>query len=204
MPSESNRDIQPELLVAGADMFNYYQRLSQSRIVLTFKGAMSQEVLVELGDLIRVPDQTPDVGASVVKKLFAIIVEMAQNVLHYSCERVYLPHIERDVGVGMIILQQTDDAYLIGCGNRMLTKRVSEVDERCAYVNTLNKDELREYYNAERKKARSDDSAGAGLGFIDISRRAGSPLIYSFYDLSEDESFFTLSVKLDKATTKKA
>lgn len=181
-------------------MFRFYEGLSDSHVMLTFKGAMSQDTLVEIGDILRLPDTDID-GAhytSTIKKLFAIMVEMAQNILFYSAERRYLPSQDKEVGIGMLVLMQSDSNYIVACGNRMSNRHVESIEQKCRYINQLDATQLRKYYTEQRRQSRPVDSSGAGLGLIDIARRSGNALQYSFHRIDDSESFFTLSVKLDK------
>jgi len=181
-------------------MFDYYRELEASDITLTFKGAMSQHTLVELGDVLRLPETDRDCDdTSTVKKLFAIMVEMAQNILLYSSQRRFLPAQNREVGVGMLVLMQNDHRYVLSCSNRLARSEAARIEERCQHINRLSPEELRQLYRQERRKPRSDDQ-GAGLGLIDIARRAGSPLQYAFHEIGEGEYFFTLSVAVAKVT----
>ncbi|MDE1171764.1 MAG: SiaB family protein kinase [Verrucomicrobium sp.] len=192
-----------DVLIQGESMFRYYQKVRDSRIVFAFKGAMLQETLVEIGDLVRGPiaaAEGADGGA--MRRLFAIVIEMTQNVLNYSHEREFLPQQGRDVGVGMIVVQQTDDQFIVSSGNMIRNDRVPVIEERCRYVNTLGPDGLRAYYSQERKKDRPADSKGAGLGFIDIAKKSQNPLTFAFVPVDADASFFSLSAKINKFNPK--
>lgn len=181
-------------------MFRYYQNLSERDIILTFKGAMSQDALVELGDLLRVPDADVErVSPSTIKRLFAILVEMAQNILYYSSERQYLPHLNREVGVGLLVLKQNSEAFTIACGNCIESERVADIETKCKFINSLDSEALRQLYNEERRRLRQRDDAGAGLGLIDIARRSGHPLEYSFHEMDASNAFFTLTAWVEKA-----
>ncbi len=169
--------------------------------MLTFKGAMSQDALVEIGDVVRLTrHQRPEPEPQQIKKLFAIMVEMAQNILTYSSERQFMSELGRDVGIGMIMLLKRNEAFMLRCGNCVLNEQVEAIRQKCEYINTLDKDELRRYYTQELKKAAEPGSNRAGLGLIDIARRSGRPLDYAFHPVKDDCSFFTLSVTLNRKT----
>ena len=42
------------------------------------------------------------------------------------------------------------------------------------------------------------DKGGAGLGFIDIARKTGSPLEYHFEPLDDKNSFFLLKTSISR------
>ena len=70
--------------------------------------------------------------------------------------------------------------------------------KRIDYLNTLDKQELRKIYR-EKIRAENDDpdSQGAGIGLIEIARRASSKIEYRFTPLDSGDTFFTLFVTVD-------
>lgn len=180
-------------------LFRYYETLCHRDVILTFKGAMSQETLVELGDLLAVPDADSECPSpSVVRKLFAILVEMAQNIFRYSSERAFLKSAQREVGIGLLVLKQTEQAYTLAGANRMAIAKIATLTERCNHINALSPAELRKHFNEERRKERDPGQQGAGLGLIDIARRSGHPLAYSIHPIDDTEAFFTLTATVDR------
>jgi hypothetical protein len=162
--------------ILGQSLLDYYRGLDKSKIILLFKGAMSQDTLVRIGDLIRLPSE--EMGAdNYSKRLFAVMVEMAQNILFYSQEREVLPII---------------------CGNRVNPDQKARLEAQCQKVNGMSQDELREYYSQQRRKMVHEGSKGAGLGLIDIAKRSKNPLVYDFHPMDEDQYFFSLSVHINR------
>ena len=163
-----------------------------------FKGAMSQSTLIRIGELIRLPfEELGEANSS--KRLFAIMVEMSQNILYYSQEREFFPSTGLTVGVGIVLVQQTPLTYEILCGNVVDTKQREHLEKECAIINTMNQEQLREYYNVQRRKEVHEFSKGAGLGLIDIARKAKNPLEYHFYTKEEDRHFFSLSTSISRS-----
>ena len=60
-------------------------------------------------------------------------------------------------------------------------------------INKSNKKSLKELYKEQIKKGRLSDKGGAGLGFIDIARKTGQQLMYSFLDINEKKTYFVLT-----------
>jgi hypothetical protein len=47
-------------------------------------------------------------------------------------------------------------------------------------LNRMNKDELKAAYKEQLKKARGSDCPSAGLGLIDMARKASAPIEYAW------------------------
>jgi len=63
-------------------------------------------------------------------------------------------------------------------------------------VNNLSKEELNQLYKQKIKEGRLSEKGGAGLGFIDIARKTGQKLVYSFLKIDEEKSFFVLTTTI--------
>lgn len=83
-----------------ANLFQQYQDTKDHKILLSFKGAISQEVVTEFGSMIR-----SSLSAETnTKKIFAVFIELAQNIVRYSAEQESGP--DENSGVGIILLRE--------------------------------------------------------------------------------------------------
>jgi Family of unknown function (DUF6272) len=185
-----------ENIILGTSLLDYYKGINKSKIILLFKGAMSQNTLVRIGDLIRLPSE--EVGADVYsKRLFAIMVEMAQNILFYSQEREISPATGVNVGVGIILVQQMPAVYQIICGNKVSQEQKDRLETQCTKINGMSQEDLRDYYSQQRRKMVQEGSKGAGLGLIDIAKRSKNPLVFDFQTMADNQYFFSLVAQIN-------
>ncbi|HHC24848.1 MAG TPA: hypothetical protein ENK58_05450 [Desulfobacterales bacterium] len=56
----------------------------------------------------------------------------------------------------------------------------------------MSQDELRKYYKEQRRKKPDARSKGAGLGFIEVARKAGRPIAFDFRKADGDFYFFSI------------
>ncbi|MDW7695585.1 SiaB family protein kinase [Flammeovirgaceae bacterium SG7u.111] len=172
----------------------FRNEIKSNSISMAFQGAFSKDILSLIAiNLKKIPNSD-----FVSKKIFALVVEMAQNVHHYSAKRVYSKELQRDIGIGILTISENDDCYIISSGNYIYQKDGIEIDDRFAKINHLSSDELKELYKKQRKQPQRKDKPGANLGFIDMRRKSGHPLDYMIKKIDENESFFILSVKINK------
>jgi len=89
------------------------------------------------------------------------------------------------------------DTFFVQTKNAVKNESMAFLTGKINHLNSLDKNELRQYY---KEKMRSDndnpESQGAGLGLIEIARRATAPIEYAFTPLSEGFSFFTMYVEI--------
>ncbi|MBK8393767.1 MAG: hypothetical protein IPL26_00770 [Leptospiraceae bacterium] len=173
-------------------LYNQYLEIKDHKVLVSFKGAISQEVLTEFGTMIK-----SSLSAETnTKRIFAVFVELAQNILHYSSEQQ--PNLGGNAGVGIIVLKEKQNLFFLSSGNLVSNQSVEKIKAKCEKVNEMNKDQLKVYHQELIRGGRPDGSKGAGLGIVDIARKCDSPVdcVVDFVD--EKNSFLTLSVSFKK------
>ncbi len=180
-------------------LFLQYQQMTQFKILMSFKGVFAQPALVEMGNTIRNSLGNESVKATVMKKIFAIFIELSQNILHYSAEKE-LDLDGRESGVGLLIVSDNGDRYCVSSGNLISNDDVERIGGQCQAVIDASRDDLKEMYNRRRKGERPAESKGAGLGLIDMARKSDYPLEYEIRPFNEKYSFFMLSSYISKGS----
>lgn len=183
------------------DMLNYYNLVKDNNIILIYNGPIWSEVVEEIGETVKKRLEIEALPLVVSQSIFSVFVEQMYNILNYSAEREQFlsekSGKEFNVATGIFILGAKDKTYFVQCGNKIRTDQSGLIKERIDHLNTLDKVALRKYYK-ERMKAEdaNPDSKGAGIGLIEIARRASSKMEYSFVALPDGFSFFTLYVNI--------
>ena len=169
--------------------------LKYNHVYMSFSGVFSQDILTLIGlSLKRVPNSD-----LVSRRLFALAIEMTQNIYHYSNKKVYSEKDKRYIGTGTVAIGENDEFHLITSGNFMDTNKTERLIKRSSYINSLDDAGLKEYYREQRKKPRTDGMPGANLGLIDMRRRSSNKLGIFIEKVDEKDSFFTLAVKIRKS-----
>lgn len=168
--------------------------LVENHVSLAFHGVITQDILSLLGHRYR---NSHD-NLVVSKRIFAIIIELAQNILHYSAEKVFSEKDQREVGVGVIGVSETASQFIISSGNYIYPDDAAKMVERCNFINSLGNEELKEYYREQRRMPQREGKPGANLGFIDMRRKSGNPIEIEVWDQELNKPFFVLTIKVNK------
>lgn len=132
--------------------------------------------------------------------VFSIFVEQMNNILMYSAEKELKSLTEgeqHDVSKGIFILGVQDKNYFIQCGNVVTDSSAEILKTRIDYLNTLDKKELRKYYKQRMSEENSNpESKGAGIGLIEIARRASGLIEYDLEPYGEGLQYFTMYVSI--------
>jgi hypothetical protein len=143
-----------------------------------------------------------DISLSASQAVFSVFVEQMNNIMMYSADKerkTSLEGIPLEVSKGIFILGVYDAKYFIQCGNTVTHYNAEVLKKRIDYLNTLNKKELR-LYHKQQMYAENDnpESKGAGIGLIEIARRASAPIDYEFEPYSNDLQYFTMYITVQQ------
>jgi len=175
------------------NLYNFKNELDKQGIFLGFSGPISQELLVEIGDTLKNKMKMEEATSSSTRtKVFAMLIEQAQNIIHYSAEKVQPEHSPATLSSGIIVVGYNHNHYYVLCGNRVDNNSVEQLRDKLTILQNMNKDELKCYYREQRKQNAPTNSKGAGLGFIELARKSVKPIEFHFQSIDKQFSFFSL------------
>ena len=181
------------ILLMLENLYSFKTELNQRGIFFCFSGPISQDLLVEIGDTLKNKMKLEETNSSTVTKVFAMFVEQVQNIIHYSAEKIPLDEPEAELSSGIVVVGYENPHYYVLCGNLVDDQTVERLRNKLTALQNMNKDELKRYYKEQRKKkAPDEDSKGAGLGFIELARKAVKPIEFDFQQVEANYYFFSL------------
>lgn len=182
------------------DMLEYYRMLKSNNVNIIYSGPIWADGVEGIGGTLRKRLELDALPLSASQSVFSVFVEQMNNMLMYSTEKQRFHAAEEDafgVSTGVFILGAQDKKYFLQSGNLMRTESVERMRQRIDYLNTLDKPQLRKYYKEQIKiENKNPDSKGAGLGLIEIARRASSKIKYEFTPMEDGQTFFAMYVEI--------
>ena len=173
------------------DLFSLQQTYNQQHIMLCFNGPLTKSLIEEIGNALRNYMNCENATPSASMDVFGAYIEMTQNIRHYASSKGWN---EIDASATVVVSRDTDGRYVVSAGNivdaddgRALAKRVNALA-------ALDRTQLKAQYKEQLRKPRSDGASGAGLGLIDMARKASEPLVCSLRTLDDGRAFFSLRV----------
>lgn len=175
------------------NIVDYYHNIDEN-IHISYKGPIDEKILQVIGYYIEeILGKHPKAG----KKVFKIFIELAQNISYYSAEKNIFKDGTKEIGVGMVVIGETSDSYTFLTGNLVKNDDISAVIDKSELINSLNRDELREYKRKQRNLPHSI-KGGANIGLIQVALTSSNPLNIELSPIDDDHSFFSIAVKIDK------
>lgn len=168
--------------------------LRNNGILISFSGRFSQGIIEELGDAIRKHMEAEDRPKNDIYNVFGIFIEQTQNIKNYSSKKINTDIYTTIADSGIVSIGKLDSGYFIWSGNIIENCDKQVLQEKLERLTALDKTELKKLYKDKLRQQVDPDSIGAGIGLIDIARKASFPIEYSIKELDDRFSFFQIKV----------
>lgn len=176
-----------------------YHELERHRVMLSFKGTLTPELITAL--LVATERKMNGIESDIRtrKRVLNVVMECLQNLYHHHAgPRIDTDHRTESAAEphGVVMIAQVSQGYQVLTGNLMDGAEVDRLKEHLDHINTLEPDQLREFYRETLADGTYTRKGGGGLGMIDIARKSGGKLEYGFMPYDQGSAFFSLYVNV--------
>ena len=173
---------------------NKHILLGTDTVLLEYEGMVDRVVVLDLLPKIEKILETEKVDRLRKRKLINIAIETLQNLqLHAypideKVDRIY-PAFQ---------LTKGGNCINIIIGNLIDNEERPVLEDKIEKINSLNNEEVKFLYGVIMKQTvvKFSSKGGAGLGLIDMKKKSGNPLGFSFQDIDDRVSYFNLKVSV--------
>lgn len=177
------------------NIHDFYNMMEDGNIMLSFKGEVTSDLLTSILQIMESKMEVLDESPKIKKKVYNILVECLQNLYHHIDEDDTLTAANEKSALFMI--RKSDEGeYSIMTGNYIANENVNYLKSKLDKINSMDKEELKDYYKEVLNNGEMSAKGGGGLGMIDIARKSGKKLDYSFVNIDTKFSFFSLIVNI--------
>ena len=177
------------------DLSNWYKKNRKGEIVIEYNGVISSDLITNLLDVAESKLDEMEAPSKIRKKLYNVLVESLQNLFHHAG----ISPVETDDNkvVGAAILSKHGEQFTLISGNYTQKENKKKLVDRIEQINSLSKDELKQLYKMILNNKEFSEKGGGGLGMIDIARKTGNKLQYSFYDYDSENIFYQMTININ-------
>lgn len=175
----------------ATDMYKFRNYLREAGIIFCYSGYMTEDVLVGLGKAIKQKLTMDEEDKKTTQAVFSIFVEQVQNVIRYSAEKETKDDMT-ELRYGVLTVGRQDNKVFVTCGNVIKNSDKDRLNKNLTAIQKMDKAELKKLWKDTLRGETPDGSKGAGVGFIDIARRARQGFDFDFSEVDDAISFFTL------------
>lgn len=174
--------------------------LRRRGVVFAYSGYVSDDILGGVGEALRRKMASEEAARGTIRSVFAVFVEQMQNVIRYSAERLEGGGAAAErLSYGILVIGRDEASYVVHSGNVIDPSEVAPLRARLAGLAAMDEAELRAAYKARLHDAAPTVGGGAGVGLIDIARRASRPIGFDFLDMEDGRTFFAIEARIGAA-----
>jgi hypothetical protein len=177
-------------------VYDFYVKMKKNNINLAYEGEITHQITKAFTSLTENNMIKEEDYNTVQKKVFHVMVECLQNISKHAENRNNI--VTSKDGRGIFMISKDESEYNVTTGNVVDSDKVSILRDILENINKLDNAGLKKLYKQQMREGRLSERGGAGLGFIDIARKTGQKLIYSFLTINEDKSFFVLTSTISR------
>jgi len=126
------------------------------------------------------------------KRVFNILIELLQNVAQHSTD----VSSEQKYGMPVALIRNTPSSYIITSGNLIRNADVDHLKRKLDLVNKHDEEGLRKLLHSALEEQDMKQASTGYMGLLEMARRSGSKLEYNFDKVSEEFSYYVLTVRV--------
>jgi len=165
-------------------------------LTLAYSGEFRDTLTDRIIELAETYIESSEPSSRLRKKTSFLVAECFQNVIRHGSKDAELI-FDSPRRVESFILRFRGGKCFILSENAVPNENVEQLKALLEEVNSVEREKLRSLYRELLKKAEFSDHGGAGLGLIEMTRRSGNKLKYSFKKLDDRYAVFHFMLVLE-------
>lgn len=168
--------------------------MEKDNIMLSFKGNVTSELLTSVLQIMESKMDRLNEPNRIRKKVYNILVEALQNLYHHMDKQPSA--VANGHNTVIFMIGKDNEMYSVFTGNYIKNENVSVLKNRLEKINSMDTDELKDFYKEVLNNGMMSEKGGGGLGMIDIARKSGQKLDYDFQEVDNEYSFYSLNINI--------
>lgn len=157
-----------------------------------FRGDFSPEIVRSILDLAKTTLEKASDTLKIKSKIYYIMGESLQNIARHNSDSFN----QSSDKYSLFAIHKKNLKYYITTGNLIEVNDIDKLKLKIEKINSLGKEDLRDYSRTTRTSGALSEKGGAGLGLIEMAKRSGNKLDYSFKDINDKFSYFYLNTEI--------
>lgn len=177
----------------GIDLYMMRRDFSENEIMICFNGPFSRSIIEELGHAIKRYMEAEPAQRSAMSDVFAVFVEQTQNIRNYAANKACIERDQQFWCSAIVVIAKDAGHYIVTSGNVVDNVDLPGLVSKVEQLQGLDKAGLKALYKEQLRKPRREGvETGAGLGLIDMARKASQPVSCAVRPIDGEHSFFSL------------
>jgi hypothetical protein len=182
----SNNDLNLEYVI------DLHKTMQKHNFMLSYRGAFSQDMVKSIISLTEKRINEEEHNTAIKKRVFNVMVECLQNICNTNIEQ------NKSNSKSLFMFGKNEDEYRVYSGSVIENDKVDSLKSKLESIKHMSSDELKNLYVTLLSTSKFIDNLGIALGLIDVAKKTGNKISFSFSKMNEEETFFSLSTSISK------
>lgn len=161
--------------------------MQQSGVIMAYNGVVSDDLMITLAEILKSRLEGLD-DAKRSRTVFSVFMEGMQNLIWHGRTAAEAN--------GMVCISEREREITIVCGNRIARADSIKLKTVLEQLQGADKDTIRQLYREGMSRSGEHEGPGAGLGLLEIARRATHPISFAFTDVDAGHVDFFLAARI--------
>jgi hypothetical protein len=169
-------------------------KVKDNKICLSYLGLFNDDITTRLIAISEYYIENKTDLGKLKNKVSLLIAECFQNIIRHS--GIKDQHSISTENPDFFQIGILEDRVVLSSCNLIDNSHIDSLNEKMMLVNSLSSDELKKLYQEVLVNGSFTEKGGASLGLIEMARKSGLPIKYSFQESSATQSRFFLSLEV--------
>ncbi len=175
-------------------VLNYHYKTEGGGLILAYYGEMHQHLIKTFGNNLEHILKQKGASPTAVKRTYHVVIESLQNVVRHGDKTDGSLGKDKSVFLAGV----NDRHYIVTTGNAVLRGRVNRATDFLDLLSGMEASEVRSLYKERIRSNTVSERGGAGLGFIDITKKTNNTIRYHIENLNEKAAYLTLIMLINR------
>jgi hypothetical protein len=177
---------------SGQKIAQLEHMMKSNNIYFIWAGVMSHAISKELLNFSETTMLEAELEHNLHKRVFATLIELLQNVTQHSPGS----EAEEKYGVPVALIRKTPSSYIITSGNLIRKSDIPHLRQKLDLVNNYDEEGLKSLLKVALEGQDMTQISTGYMGLLEMARRSGHKLRYTFDEVNEDYSYYVLTVRV--------
>lgn len=167
----------------------------EEELFLYYKGPILYDTIGYLIGELKEKMFESQVKQSIYKKVLMVMIEALENVFKYHEYFDKERSVKNNFNPELSILR-SKTYFTITCSNPIRKIDVAQLQKRLDFINSLDKQGIKEEYKKTITDGQFSEKGGAGLGLIEMAKITDSKLYYLFTSIDDLFEYYRLTLNI--------
>lgn len=164
--------------------------------IIHYKGAVDYETVNTLIRQLQEELGKRNFPLTLYKRILVVMIELLENIYKY-CDPQCLSNYKEEY-FPEILIEKTRDHFIIRASNPLVISHTVKLKEKLEMLKSLDRTGLMEAYKKTITNGTFTEKGGAGLGLLEIAKISALPIIFSFTNIDDSHTVYSIEVAIDK------